>query len=105
MLQPGSSLSGGVTQCLLLNSASHAVASGMGSAAGTGPRNSASAAFERVFPALPSWRCLRVSSLVVASSAGKHSWLACVTAAEHACEASYQNKCEALRVQLRVSYM
>lgn len=34
MLQPVSNLSGGVTQCFLLNSASHAVASGIGSAAG-----------------------------------------------------------------------
>ena len=32
MLQPGSGLSGGVTQCLLLKSGSHAVASGIGSA-------------------------------------------------------------------------
>ena len=33
MLQPGSGLSGGVTQCLLLKTGSHAVASGIGSAA------------------------------------------------------------------------
>ena len=32
MLQPGSGLSGGVTQCLLLKSGSQAVASGIGSA-------------------------------------------------------------------------
>lgn len=32
MLQPGSGLSGGVTQCLLLKPGSHAVASGIGSA-------------------------------------------------------------------------
>ncbi len=88
MLQPGSSISGGVTQCLLLNSASHAVASGIGSAVSTHFRTSGSAALIRVCHKLPIGQGLSQNY----QYQREFNAIACLSG--QACRGSHQSSCK-----------